>query len=206
MLSRKYPRFICKNSIERIEDYDGDRCYKLSFHMNRRGKKNILVIGRAPKPCDNSQCNKMIQRILKYINSKKEDLGPILKITVVNLFVTVEYDRQDIVETFFNRGETFITGNDDTFILEDRVIKNDDIIISALLEADYIILGWGEAIPDIEKIYNARVEHILKLIRKHKHISDSSREVFYVGDLTKRGYPRHCLCWGARDELLKFEW
>lgn len=206
MQRSKYPKFVCKNAIERVEDYENDRCYKLAFPISRRGKKNVLVISRAPKPCDDSYCNRMIQLILKYIDAKKDELGSIFKVTLVNLFTVLEYDTATIEKVYEEKGESFITGNDNLFYYDDKPIQNDSIIQEAIQGADIIILAWGEALKAIEGIYNFRVEQILKVLRDTNNLGEAAKDIYIVGDLTKKGYPRHCLCWTKKDDLLRLEW
>ncbi|GFZ34088.1 hypothetical protein CSC2_46140 [Clostridium zeae] len=206
MQKSKYPRFVCKSSMEILEDYDNDRCYKLTFPISKKGVNSILVIGRAPKTCNDFKCDKLIQRVLKYIDNKREEFGPVIKVNIVNLFTTIEYDRNSIENSFKNRGECFVTGNDDLFESNGATIKNDDIIRKSIEESDYIILGWGEVLKEIESIYNLRVEYILKTIREINSISSEEKKLYIVGDLTKKGYPRHCVNWNLQDPLIEFQW
>lgn len=206
MQKSKYPRFVCKSSMEILEDYDNDRCYKLTFPISKKGNKNILVIGRAPKLCNDFKCDKLIQRVLKYVDSRREEFGDIYKVSVVNLFTVIEYERSSIEYALNARGECFATGNDDLFKLNEVAIRNDDIIRHCIEEADYIILGWGEVIKEIETIYNLRVEYILKTIRELNSLSVEQRRMYIVGDLTKKGYPRHCFNWNLQDPLMEFQW
>ena len=204
MINRKFPKCINKNSLESMVDYDNERCYRTSFKLNRRGKSKVLVLGRAPKRCSELYINKSIQRIVKYLNSKKESIGSILNVVMVNLFVPFEYDRETIREVFKEKGESFITGNDDKFIHEDNAIKNNEIIKQEIMSSDYIILAWGEPLKDIELLYNVRVQDILKIIRDCNVEKDLNKCVYTVGELTKKGYPRHCMNWNIRDEFVNY--
>ena len=204
MIRRKFPKGMNKNSIETIIDYENERCYKTSFKLNRRGKSKVLVLGRAPKKCSELYINKSVQRIVKYLNSKKETIGSILNVVMVNLFVPFEYDRETIKEVLEEKGESFITGNDDKFILDDNIIKNNEIIKEEIMSSDYIILAWGEPLKDIELLYNSRVQDILKIIRNCNVEKDLNKVVYTIGDLTKKGYPRHCMNWNTRDELVNY--
>jgi hypothetical protein len=206
MQKSKYPRFVCKSSMEILEDYDNDRCYKLTFPISKKGVSSILVIGRAPKTCSDFKCDKLIQRVLKYIDNKRDEFGPVVKVNIVNLFTTIEYDRNSIETSFKARGECFVTGNDDLFKLNEVTIKNDDIIRKSIEESDYIILGWGEVLKEIESIYNLRVEYILKTIREINSITSEKKKLYIVGELTKKGYPRHCVNWNLQDQLIEFQW
>ncbi|SHE40803.1 DUF1643 domain-containing protein [Clostridium fallax] len=205
MIKGKFPKCIIKNSIETLIDHENNRCYKISFRMSRKGKSNILVIGRAPKRLDENCISKSIQRIIKYLNNKKELLGNIGKVTIVNLFTAYEYSRETLSDLFLEKGERFITGNDERYKENNFVIKNDEIIKDEIENADNIILAWGESLKEIDILYNNRVEYILKTIRQCDIESNYNKKICIVGDLTKKGYPRHCMSWMIKDELLDYK-
>lgn len=204
MIKGKFPKCIIKYSIESIVDHDSDRCYKISFRMTKKGKSNILVIGRAPKRCNENSVNKAMQRIVKYLNFKKNILGIVGKVTLINLFVICEYDRKTINNTFIQKGESFVTGNDEYYLEDNYSIKNDEIIKQEIQAADYIILAWGEPLKEIEILYNTRVEYVLKTIRQCNIENNCNKIIYTVGDLTKKGYPRHCMGWTTKDELIDY--
>ena len=45
----KYPKFINIKDIEKIEDVENQRLFKLTLPLKNSGKKRVLVITRAPK-------------------------------------------------------------------------------------------------------------------------------------------------------------
>lgn len=189
----KYPRAINKKNISVMEDNKGDRCYKVSFILQREGS-HVLIISRTPKRIEVNSCNSEYKRIIKYLEEKKDELKGIAKITIVNLFSLYEVSREDLFEELLLRGKDYIEGNDDE-------LNNDEIIKEAIKEADYIFCAWGEPFEGMQEVYINRVQKILKILREEMMTSRDKKNVFRVGESSKRGYPKHCLAWSYRDDI-----
>lgn len=189
----KYPRAIKKKNITIVEDGKGQRCYKISFNLGVQGS-NILVISRAPKGVEEDSCNSLYKRVVKFLVENQDEIKGIKKVTVVNLFALYEYDKEDLYENCLLKGKEYIEGNDNE-------LYNDKIIAEEIHEADYIIAAWGEPLNGLEQIYVSRVELVLKSLR-HEIMNSSERKyVLRVGEVSKKGYPKHCLAWSYRDNL-----
>ena len=189
----KYPRAINRKNITMVEDEKGQRCYKISFNLGVQGS-NILVISRAPKGVEEDNCNSLYKRIVKFLVENKDEIKGIKKVTVVNLFALYEYDKEDIYEECLLKGKQYIEGNDNE-------LYNDKIIAEEIHEADYIIAAWGEPLDGLEQIYVSRVELVLKSLR-HEIMNCSQRKyILRVGEVSKKGYPKHCLAWSYKDNL-----
>jgi len=189
----KYPKAIKKKNITIIEDEKKQRCYKISFDLGVQGS-NILVISRAPKGLEEDSCNSLYKRIVKFLVANKEEIKGIKKLTIVNLFAIYEYDKEDIYEECLLKGKNYIEGNDNE-------LYNDKIIAEEIHEADYIIAAWGEPLEGLEQIYVSRVELVLKSLR-HEIMNYCERKyILRVGEVSKKGYPKHCLAWSYKDKL-----
>lgn len=189
----KYPKSVKKKNIDIMEDKKGDRCYKITFTLGKVGS-SILIISRAPKKLETESCNSEYKRILKYIEDKKEDFKGIAKVTIVNLFTLYECSRVDLFENYLLNGKEYVEGNDEE-------LCNDNILRESIKEADYIFGAWGEVVEGLNDIYSNRVELVLKMIREEMLASKDKKYAFKVGDLSKKGYPRHCLAWSYKDEI-----
>lgn len=189
----KYPKYINKQGISVVEDEKGERCYKAAFDLNYEGNC-ILVISRAPKEIGKNKCDCLYKRIIKYIEKNEESLGKVRKLIVVNLFTIYEYSKEDLYNECMIKRKAYIEGSKD-------VLYNDEIIASAIREADYIIAGWGEPLEGLEEIYLRRVELILKSLRYELLNSIRKKRVYRVGEISKKGYPKHCLAWSYNDKI-----
>ena len=189
----KYPKIISKKNINLVEDELGDRCYKTSFTLGNNGK-NVLIISRAPKGIESNSCNSEYRRIIKYLNDKSLELKGIKKITIVNLFVLYEINKEDLFREYLLEGKEYVEGNDNK-------VTNDSIIREEIKEADYIFCAWGEPAEGMYDLYSNRVETILKILREEIMSSKDKKYALRVGDVSKKGYPKHCLAWSYKDEI-----
>lgn len=189
----KYPKIISKKNINLVEDELGDRCYKTSFTFGNNGK-NVLIISRAPKGIESNSCNSEYRRIIKYLNDKSLELKGIKKITIVNLFVLYEVNKEDLFREYLLEGKEYVEGNDNK-------VTNDSIIREEIKEADYIFCAWGEPAEGMYDLYSNRVETILKILREEIMSSKDKKYALRVGDVSKKGYPKHCLAWSYKDEI-----
>ena len=189
----KYPKIISKKNINLVEDELGDRCYKTSFTLGNNGK-NVLIISRAPKGIESYSCNSEYRRIIKYLNDKSLELKGIKKITIVNLFVLYEVNKEDLFREYLLEGKEYVEGNDNK-------VTNDSIIREEIKEADYIFCAWGEPAEGMYDLYSNRVETILKILREEIMSSKDKKYALRVGDVSKKGYPKHCLAWSYKDEI-----
>ena len=189
----KYPKIISKKNINLVEDELGDRCYKTSFTLGNNGK-NVLIISRAPKGIEINSCNSEYRRIIKYLNDKSLELKGIKKITIVNLFVLYEVNKEDLFREYLLEGKEYVEGNDNK-------VTNDSIIREEIKEADYIFCAWGEPAEGMYDLYSNRVETILKILREEIMSSKDKKYALRVGDVSKKGYPKHCLAWSYKDEI-----
>ena len=189
----KYPKIISKKNINLVEDELGDRCYKTSFTLGNNGK-NDLIISRAPKGIESNSCNSEYRRIIKYLNDKSLELKGIKKITIVNLFVLYEVNKEDLFREYLLEGKEYVEGNDNK-------VTNDSIIREEIKEADYIFCAWGEPAEGMYDLYSNRVETILKILREEIMSSKDKKYALRVGDVSKKGYPKHCLAWSYKDEI-----
>lgn len=189
----KYPKIISKKNINLVEDELGDRCYKTSFTLGNN-RKNVLIISRAPKGIESNSCNSEYRRIIKYLNDKSLELKGIKKITIVNLFVLYEVNKEDLFREYLLEGKEYVEGNDNK-------VTNDSIIREEIKEADYIFCAWGEPAEGMYDLYSNRVETILKILREEIMSSKDKKYALRVGDVSKKGYPKHCLAWSYKDEI-----
>ncbi|MDS0525358.1 DUF1643 domain-containing protein [Clostridium sp. SHJSY1] len=189
----KYPKYVKKKGINIVEDEKGERCYKISFSLGKKGE-NVLVISRAPKGLEEDSCNSIYKRIVKFLQENKDEIKEIQKLTIVNLFTVYEYSREDLYEECILRGKEYLEGNED-------ILCNDEIIAEEIHDADYIIAAWGEPLEGLDEIYVSRVELILKSLRYEMMNSSAKKHILRVGEMSKKGYPKHCLAWSYKDNL-----
>lgn len=189
----KYPKYVNKQDVSIVEDEKSERCYKVAFNLNDEGSC-VLVISRAPKEISKTKCDCLYKRIIKYIENNEESFGKVRKLIVVNLFTIYEYSREDLYNECMLKHKAYIEGSKD-------VIYNDEIIALAIREADYIIAGWGEPLEGLEEVYLRRVELILKSLRYELLSSVRKKCVYRVGEVSKKGYPKHCLAWSYNDKV-----
>jgi hypothetical protein len=189
----RYPKYFNKQGISVVEDEKRERCYKTSFDLNSEGKC-VVVISRSPKEIGDNRCDCLYRRIVKYIENNEEIFEKVRKIIVVNLFTIYEYSKEDLYNECMFKRKAYIEGSKD-------VIYNDEIIASAIREADYIIAAWGEPLEGLEDIYLRRVELVLKCLRYELLNSIRKKRVYRVGEISKKGYPKHCLAWSYNDKV-----
>lgn len=203
MPARRYYKKLLNNNIEFLIDELNDRVYKASYILNKEGNKNVLLIGRAPKCYDWYSCDKILERAIKYLYKQENYFDDIRKISIVNLFVAVDYGYDYIRNLINGSSRGFVEGNDSRFKKDGEIIKNDDIIIKSIKECDDILLAWGEPIRNMERIYEERIEFVLREIRKERLNSDRKLRVYKIGEESTKGFPKHPLAWSYRDELVE---
>lgn len=189
----KYPKTIKKNEITILEDGKGERCYKISFKLGKEGS-NLLVVSRAPKGAEENSCNSLYKRIIKYLDRNKSEFNGIKNLVIVNLFSIYEYEKGDLYEECLSKGIQYVEGNENNNY-------NDKIIAEEIRKADYIIAAWGEPLDGLDQIYVNRVELVLKSLRHEIIDSATKKHVLRVGNISKKGYPKHCLAWSYSDGL-----
>lgn len=182
----KYPKYVKKNNIKMLEDSSESNCYKISIDVSNEGD-NILIISNYPKRIDSRGCSKTFKKILKYLNEKsyKSFINGVKKIVIINLFSAYEVDIRD---------KSY----------KENLYKNNDVIKECISESDVIIAAWGEPCITNKKVYRDRIKDILELIRDGVLDSNSKKEFVRVGDLTKFGYPKNCLAWEFKEEIIPF--
>lgn len=205
MQLNKYPRFVDKINIEKIEDIENDRLFKLSIPLNFNGNKSALVVTRAVKIYEADGSSALVYKILNYIKSKKDnEFANVSRVEIVFLFPVKEYDELGLIEAFENMSEKFFSGNDGIYDENGAKIINDEVIFSAMMEADIIVLGWGNIPKALSGVAKERIRYLLKGYKFIKNNSLEIKETYTVGDLNNNGCPRHCLRWKESDELVRF--
>lgn len=189
----KYPRIVRRREINLLEDENGERCYKITFKLGNVGSK-VLIISRSPKKVEENSCDCMYKRIIKFLEQNKDEIGDIQEVTIVNLFTIYEYSKEDLYEKCLEKGRQYIEGNDEVFY-------NDETIAEEIHNADYIIAAWGSSLESLEEIYVGRVELVLKSLRHELFNSSTKKYVMRVGEVSKKGYPKHPLAWSYSDEM-----
>lgn len=201
----KYPKFININKIDKIEDLENQRLFKLTIPLKRSGSKRVLVITRAPKIDECDGANSMVLRVIKYI---KRNLEEYFKdagfIDMVFLFPVKEFDNSTLEIALDISGEKFLLGNDG-FYDNHQLIKNDEVIFQGMIESSYIVLAWGKSPKGIKNIYDERIKYLLKGYKVIKNNMEEIKNLYAVGALTTYGYPKHCLAWKDSDEIFNFE-
>lgn len=201
----KYPKFINIKSIDKIEDIENQRLFKLTLPLKNGGEKRALVITRAPKICDCNGESSMTFRIVKYIKKNiEESFKGIGFIDIVYLFPVKEFDCCTLETALSIEGEKFVSGNNG-FYCNHHLIKNDEVIFQGMIESSYIILAWGESPRGIKSIYDERIKYLLKGYKLIKINAEDVKKLYAVGTLTIYGYPKHCLAWKETDELMEFD-
>ncbi|MFR5266292.1 DUF1643 domain-containing protein [Clostridium sp.] len=201
----KYPKFINIKDIEKIEDVENQRLFKLTLPLKNSGKKRVLVITRAPKISEYNGENSMTIRIIKYIKRNMDEyFKDIGFIDIVFLFPIIEFEYSTLETVLAMEGEMFTVGNNG-FCHNHNIIKNDEIIFQSMIESNYIVLAWGEAPRGIKSIYDERIKYLLKGYKLIKINTEDIKDLYVVGALTTYGYPKHCLAWRESDELVSFD-
>ena len=110
------------------------------------------------------------------------------------MFVLYEVNKEDLFREYLLEGKEYVEGNDNK-------VTNDSIIREEIKEADYIFCAWGEPAEGMYDLYSNRVETILKILREEIMSSKDKKYALRVGDVSKKGYPKHCLAWSYKDEI-----
>ena len=205
MKKYSYPRFVDKKNIEKIEDIKNHRLFKLSIPLNLDGDKSALIITRSPRIYNEDGSSHIISKALKYIKTKiHEEFYGISKVEFVFLFPVSEYNEEYLYTILDESGEKHFIGNDGFYDNGGSLIKNDDLIFYAMMEADYIVFAWGDMPPEINYVGSERVKYILKGYKMIKNNSDNIKETYNIG-YTESGTPKHCLMWRETDSIYRFE-
>ncbi|SHK07075.1 Protein of unknown function [Clostridium cavendishii DSM 21758] len=204
MQKTSYPNFVRRKHIDKVINFKEERVFKLSIPISKKGKESILIISRAPKPCSDQGGSKMISRALKYINDNKESFKNIYKVCFVYIFPILEYDSHTLENVLKEKGEKFLTGEDGINI-DGGKVENSQIISEEIKASDYIIFAWGEPPKALSELYNVKIEEILKNFKLAKMNTNNVKKAYIVGDLTKKGYAKHCLSWSSKYELVEYE-
>ncbi len=201
-----YPKFVDKNNIEKIEDVQNGRLFKLSIPLNFKGEKRLLVISRGVKPFEFDGYNKMVLRILNYIKHKKnEELIGVSRVDIVFLFPVMEYECSSLENILYEYGEKYLIGNDGFYDEKGNLIKNDEVIFESMMSANYLILAWGDMPSELCQLSKERIKYLLKGYKIIKNNSIDVKESYTVGALTNNCCPKHCLAWKNTDELFEIE-
>lgn len=193
----KYPKCTQRDLSRSLFDIINDRCFKLTINLSKRPKEKVLIIGRNPKRLEEDSCNNVVKRIVKYFRGKEEYCNYVSTIEIVNLFVVYDF-KSDVYEKDYRK---FISGNDDDFKMDGKVIKNDEVIREAIKSSKEIILAWGEPIKFIEDLYNERIEMVLKTLRECLIDTNEEKKIYTIGELSVKGYPKHPLAWSFKDAI-----
>lgn len=206
MQLNKYQRFVDKMNIEKIEDTQNDRLFKISIPLNFNGDKSALIITRAVKIYEADGSSALVYKILNYIKSRKNnEFANVNRVDIVFLFPVKEYDESSLIETFASTSEKYFSGNDGVYDENGTKIINDEVIFSSMIEADVVVLGWGNIPKVFRSVANERIRYLLKGYKVIKNNSLEIKQTYTVGELNNNGCPRHCLRWKESDELVKFD-
>lgn len=173
----KYPRSVVKNNIEISEDENAECCFKVYIPICSEGK-DLLIICRRANPIGHEQCNRLLSRVVKYILGKFDGVK---SITCLFLFVSYDIDK----------------------IYKNKIYEKENIklIRDELKNADIIVAAWGEPYKGLEEVFNSKIAFIYQYIREAVLESIERKKVCRIGDLTKKGYPKHYLAWKLDDEV-----
>ncbi|MGL4773029.1 MAG: DUF1643 domain-containing protein [Clostridium sp.] len=174
----KYPKKVMKNSIDIVEDFKKECCYKIVIPICDKGE-NILVICRKPRPLGEEPCNKLTSRVTKFILNKFDNVE---SITCVYLFSSYDLDKSTKSE-----------------LLEK---KNKEVLIDEINKASIIIAAWGEPYKELVELFNSQITDIYEFIRDAVLDSKNKKMVLRVGELSKKGYPKHYLAWKNNDDII----
>ncbi|MGL4990922.1 MAG: hypothetical protein ACRC57_07155 [Sarcina sp.] len=206
MQKYSYPRFVDKKNIEKIEDMQTERLFKLSIPLLYEGDKTVLIITRSPRDYNLDGSSHIVTKGLKYIKSKRHDefLG-VSKVEFVFLFPIRGFDDDFLYPVLEEKGERYFFGNEGFYDEQDHLIKNDEMIFLSMMTADYIIFAWGDTPASIEEVGYERIKYILKAYKMIKNNTNEIKETYRVGRITSHGSPKHCLSWRENDFIEKFE-
>ncbi|MGL5635091.1 MAG: DUF1643 domain-containing protein [Sarcina sp.] len=201
----KYPRFVDKKNIIKVEDSNKNRLFKLSIPLSYTGDKSVLVVTRSPRNYNEDGSSHIVSKVLKYIDSKRhEEFLDVGRVDIVFLFPVREHNEELLSIVLEENGEKYLFGNDGFYDDIGHLIKNDELIFYSMMEANYIIFAWGNMPSGIEDIGMERVKYILKAYRLIKNNSKDVKETYKVGG-TSKGYPKHCLMWRETDAIYRIE-
>lgn len=206
MQKYNYPRFVDKKNIEKIEDVQNERLFKLSVPLNYEGDKSVLIITRAPRNYNLDGSSHIVFKVLKYIKSRRhEEFEGVSKVEFVFLFPIRGFDDDYLYPVLEEKGEKYFFGNEGFYDETDSIIKNDEIIFMSMMTADYIVFAWGDVPESIGQIGYDRIKYILKAYKMIKNNSNDIKETYRVGRITSQGSPKHCLSWKENDFIERFE-
>ncbi|MGL5151916.1 MAG: DUF1643 domain-containing protein [Clostridium sp.] len=173
----KYPKKVIKNNIEIYEDKESKCCYKILIPICSNGK-NILVICRKSKIANEEMCSRLSSRVTKYVLSKFDDVSSITCVCLIS-----SYDLETVKEN------------------ESLEKVNMTYIKEEIEKASIIIAAWGEPYKAFEGQVNDKIADIYEYIRESMLNTNEKKQVLRVGELTKRGYPKHYLVWKSNDKF-----
>lgn len=206
MQKYSYPRFVDKKNVEKIEDVQNERLFKLSVPLNFDGDKSVLVITRSPRNYNLDGSSQLVSRALKYIKAKKyEEFQGVSTVEFVFIFPVRGFDDEYLYPVLDEKGERYFFGNEGYYDNLGNLIKNDEVIFMSMMSANYIIFAWGDVPNSIGQIGFDRIKYILKGYKMIKNNSLDIKETYRVGRITPNGSPKHCLSWRETDIVERFE-
>lgn len=167
------------------------RRFSLKIPITKRDSKNsIVVILKNPSQADKSKSDLTINKVIEYI-LRNEQLKDHDQIIIVNLLALYRTSSKEIKSIIKCTSEEFVAGNDS------KLEKNDSAIINAITESKTVILAWGNHALGIKKLYDYRVQTVLKMVYQLQ----KQKKVYYVKSLSKYDNPRHAQVWGYENSL-----
>ena len=148
--------------------------------------KVLTIILKNPSSANAKAADNTIQRVEKYVYEHFKD---VLSVNVLNIFAIRATDAIEVNHMYKQEGDDYINGP-----------QNNKNISSAIREADYIITAWGGRSGINKKVYDARIEEVVKLIKKKK---STETNVYRVH--TEKGseiYPFHACFWSMKYEKI----
>ena len=134
-----------------------------------------------PSSADENAADNTIRRVQTYVFDNFKD---VLTINILNLYSIRATDAKEVATIFKAHGREVIIGS-----------TNDEVIVEAVSEADYIITAWGGTGGIDRKEYDRRIDEVRELIGNNKRSGVPS---FRVN--TARGseqYPFHACYWSS---------
>lgn len=179
MVKCMYTKTIKCRCIDVFEDEKCERQYMINMKVNDSGKV-ILIITNHPRRVNESFCNKIIKRVLKYLSLKinKKDIK---EINIVNILSNYDITNKNLSDE-----------------------ENNKYILKAIKNADIIIAAWGKPLRKEALEFVDTIKSILKSIRNEMLLSSKRKVFLKVGDSSNFGYPKHVLAWKYDDELKNY--
>ncbi|QOJ28002.1 MAG: DUF1643 domain-containing protein [Ignavibacteriales bacterium] len=174
-----HPEFVLRPvALKRTET----RRYWLRMRFDTGGEKTVVVILKNPSRATGEVSDKTVFNVANYIY-KNSRTNPVLKgagsVVILNLIPAYETYSERLKE----RNEA-LADNENL-----RYIKK------FAKEAAVIIAAWGDPPKGLEKEYTALRDDVMEIL------NGSSREIFYVDKLSKKGNPKHGQIWGYADKM-----